>query len=84
MKEITETLRKKLKVRNRQVTRLRERLNKLKTPWVETPKKQTETEIKSLNLTPKRRMAIRRKLMLGNAVISEIKEARKSTSAKKR
>ncbi|WAR16406.1 hypothetical protein MAR_031000 [Mya arenaria] len=86
LKELYESLRKKLKVRNHKISRISKRLNEVKhnTTVNSTPKKQTEADLQSLKLTPKSKQAIRRKLLLSNTVMSEIKSARESTSAKRR
>ncbi|WAR25258.1 hypothetical protein MAR_010962 [Mya arenaria] len=86
LKELNESLRKKLKVRNRKISRISKRLNEVKhnTTVNSTPKKQTEADLQSLKLTHKSKQAIRRKLLLSNTVMSEIKSARESTLAKRR
>ncbi|WAR07281.1 LOW QUALITY PROTEIN: hypothetical protein MAR_017239 [Mya arenaria] len=86
LKELNASLRKKLKVRNRKISRISKKLNEVKhnTTVNSTPKKRTEADLQSLKLTPKSKQAIRRKLLLSNTVMSEIKSAQESTSAKRR
>ena len=49
-----------------------------------TPNKQTERDMESANLTIEQREKLRRPLLLGNVIVSEIKATKKSTSRDKR
>lgn len=82
-------LRKKLKLKNRKIQRMESKMDRLHsknvTPKVNaTPSKQTDIDIKKLNLTPRRSKNIRRKLLMSNTVMSEIAQAKLSSTTKKR
>lgn len=49
-----------------------------------TPRKETDNDISELQLTPRRKEKIRRKLILGNAVLQEINDSKKCTTRKSR
>ena len=49
-----------------------------------SPRKRTRLELDSLNLTSEERKVVRRKLLVGNIVISQIGKARQETKAKRR
>ena len=46
--------------------------------------KETEEELHGLSLTPKKKRKVKRKLMLGNALLSELRKSRKVSSRKAR
>ena len=81
-----ETLRRKIKLRDRKISRMTRKLNDVKQHTGEdlTPNKQTERDIRELNLTPTRRRTVRRKLLSANTIMAEVKAARDATSKKKR
>ena len=60
-----------MKTRNKQIERLR---NKIKSKS-STPMKETEEELRGLSLTPKKKRKVKRKLMLGNALLSELRKS---------
>lgn len=86
LKHDIETLRKKIKVKDRKISRMVKRQRQIEAPQTEdlTPRKQTDQDINMLNLTPTRRRFVRRKLLHANTVMAEVKESRKATSRKKR
>ena len=77
------SLRRELKTRCKQVERLKARVNK-GTESDLTPRKQTDKDISELSLTPRRKRIVRRKLLLGNAVLREIRETKNYTTRKSR
>ena len=46
--------------------------------------KETEEDLRGLNLTPKKKRKVKRKLMLGNALLSELRKSREVSSRKAR
>lgn len=77
------SLRRKLKTRSKQIERLKARVDK-NTDRDITPRKQTDKDMSKLSLTPRRRGIVRRKLLLGNAVLREIRETKNYTTRKSR
>lgn len=72
---------KKLRAKSRQLQRLQAKFST--TPSVpSTPNGKTENELRELNLTPRRREKVKRKLILKNVLLHEISEARASTSSR--
>ena len=86
LKEEIETLRKRHKTKDKKIERLTKKIEQTKTagPSELTPRKQTDIEIEQLNLTPNRKRFVRRKLLLSNSLLSQLKSTRKLQSAKKR
>ncbi|XP_060565544.1 uncharacterized protein LOC132724624 [Ruditapes philippinarum] len=87
-------LERKLKTKSKQVERMKKKIilkNKIpKTPEctqkavATTPRSKTKHEIEQLQLTPKRKRFVAKKLLLTNVLLAEIKKTKESSSKKKR
>lgn len=66
------SLRKKIRSRNKQIERLRHKVSK-ETRKDGTPVKVTDADLQGIEMTPKRKAKVKRKLKLVNALLSEIK-----------
>lgn len=81
--EVSE-LRKKIRAKNKKIQRIMEYKNKNRNDkGTMTPKKQTEKEMIAMNLTPRRKQVVRRKLLTGNVIMAEIKAAKKACGKKR-
>ena len=86
LREEVKKLHKRIKTKNKQIERLTKKTKRSQNVNSSelTPRKQTEMEVEKLHLTPKRSRFVRRKLLVSNALLSELKTTRKLHSAKKR
>lgn len=84
MEDEIKSLKKKLKTKSKQIERMRTKVNKKSGEKNLTPRKETDNDISELQLTPRRKEKIRRKLILGNAVLQEINDSKKCTTRKSR
>ncbi|XP_053373914.1 luc7-like protein 3 [Mercenaria mercenaria] len=86
-------LERKLKTKSKQLERLRKkfetRSKSLDTPsqienQATTPRSKTSHEVEQLNLTPRRKKTVAKKLLLTNVLLAEVKKTKETSSRKKR
>ncbi|KAH3868463.1 hypothetical protein DPMN_031611 [Dreissena polymorpha] len=81
-------LRKKIKIKNRKIDRINNKTesyastSQLNSHEL-TPMKKTEAEVSRLNLTPRSRKLVRRKLLTGNVLMAKIDRAKRASGKKK-
>lgn len=72
LKQINEKLKRKLKT----VQKQRQGERKRKTKELNSTRRQTETEMMEAGLTPEQRTKVRKQLLMGNALLSEINQTK--------
>lgn len=89
LQEQTVSLKRKLNTRNKQIERLHKKIKTSRTEAVAdnkslTPRRRTDQEVESLNLTPVRKERVRRKLLTSNVLLHEISNTKQSSTQKQR